>query len=334
MLSTLQTYVLTQAVACLGLAAILWLGLLPVLLGGLLVYFVIEFGSRMLSRFGVLPAMGRIIFSLLIALVTIGAFAAAVISSLSLVSGGQESLVVLLQRMADVVDAGRNHLPLWAQHYLPDGLQEMQQAISDWLRQNAGHFSAFGKDVGVFLTRVIIGMIIGGMIAMHPVQLKTDRPLARAVGDRVVRLSDAFRRVAFSQIRISAINTCLTAFFLLLVLPMFGVQLPLTKTMIVVTFIVGLLPIVGNLISNTMIFVIALSVSPVVAVGSLIVLIVMHKFEYFLNAHIIGTEIKAQAWELLLAMVVMEAAFGLTGLVAAPIYYAYLKDELLSQKLI
>ena len=34
------------------------------------------------------------------------------------------------------------------------------------------------------------------------------------------------------------------------------------------------------------------------------------------------------------AMLVMEAAFGLVGLVAAPIYYAYLKDELKAQKMI
>ena len=40
------------------------------------------------------------------------------------------------------------------------------------------------------------------------------------------------------------------------------------------------------------------------------------------------------AWELLLAMLVMEAAFGISGLIAAPIYYAYLKDELVSRKLI
>jgi predicted PurR-regulated permease PerM len=33
-------------------------------------------------------------------------------------------------------------------------------------------------------------------------------------------------------------------------------------------------------------------------------------------------------------MLVMEAAFGLPGLIAAPIYYAYLKDELSAQKLI
>jgi predicted PurR-regulated permease PerM len=42
----------------------------------------------------------------------------------------------------------------------------------------------------------------------------------------------------------------------------------------------------------------------------------------------VGSRISAQAWELLLAMLAMEAAFGLPGLVAAPIFYAYLKQEL------
>ena len=52
--------------------------------------------------------------------------------------------------------------------------------------------------------------------------------------------------------------------------------------------------------------------------------------EYFLNARIVGAQIAAKAWELLLAMLVMEAAFGLPGVIAAPVYYAYLKDELRS----
>jgi predicted PurR-regulated permease PerM len=54
----------------------------------------------------------------------------------------------------------------------------------------------------------------------------------------------------------------------------------------------------------------------------------IHKLEYFLNAEIVGNRIQAKSWELLLAMLVFEAAFGLEGLVAAPIYYAYIKTEL------
>jgi predicted PurR-regulated permease PerM len=61
---------------------------------------------------------------------------------------------------------------------------------------------------------------------------------------------------------------------------------------------------------------------------------VIHKLEYFLNARIVGAHIRASAWELLLAMLLMESAFGIVGLVAAPVYYAYLKDELVARGLI
>jgi predicted PurR-regulated permease PerM len=103
---------------------------------------------------------------------------------------------------------------------------------------------------------------------------------------------------------------------------------------VLVTFICGLLPVLGNLISNTIIFVIGLSVSLWVAVAALTFLILIHKLEYFLNARIIGTQIRARAWELLIAMLLMEAAFGIGGLIAAPIYYAYLKRELEAKALI
>ncbi len=96
----------------------------------------------------------------------------------------------------------------------------------------------------------------------------------------------------------------------------------------VLTFLFGLLPVIGNLISNTLVFASALSISLGVALGALLYLVIIHKFEYFLNARIVGGRINASSWEILIAMLVFEAAFGLIGVVAAPIYYAYLKSEL------
>jgi predicted PurR-regulated permease PerM len=61
---------------------------------------------------------------------------------------------------------------------------------------------------------------------------------------------------------------------------------------------------------------------------------VIHKLEYFLNARIIGSRIGSRAWELLAAMLAMEAAFGIAGVIAAPIYYAFVKDEMARQGLI
>ena len=144
----------------------------------------------------------------------------------------------------------------------------------------------------------------------------------------------AFRNVALSQLWISLLNTTFTAIYLLIGLHFFDVHLPLTKTMIAITFIVGLLPIIGNLTSNTIVVIVSLAHSPAVAVASLAFLVVIHKLEYFLGARIVGSRIKSQIWELLVAMMVMEALFGVPGLVAAPIFYAYLKSELLAAELI
>jgi predicted PurR-regulated permease PerM len=61
---------------------------------------------------------------------------------------------------------------------------------------------------------------------------------------------------------------------------------------------------------------------------------VIHKLEYFLNAKIIGSHINARAWELLAAMLVMESVFGMPGIIAAPVLYAYVKKELADRGLV
>jgi predicted PurR-regulated permease PerM len=182
---------------------------------------------------------------------------------------------------------------------------------------------------------LLIGMILGAMIALASARPVTrGGPLVQALIARCANLVDSFHDIVFAQVKISALNTLFTAIFLLVVLPLFGITLPLAKTLVAATFVVGLLPVIGNLISNTLIFIVGLSVSLGVAIAALAFLIVIHKLEYFLNARIVGTQIRARAWELLIAMLVMESAFGAAGLIAAPIYYAYLKRELTASKLI
>jgi predicted PurR-regulated permease PerM len=71
-----------------------------------------------------------------------------------------------------------------------------------------------------------------------------------------------------------------------------------------------------------------------VALASLAFLIAIHKLEYFTNARIVGGEVHARAWELLCAMLLMEAVFGIAGLIAAPVAYAWLKSEIKAKYLI
>ena len=70
------------------------------------------------------------------------------------------------------------------------------------------------------------------------------------------------------------------------------------------------------------------------ALLSLVYLIVIHKLEYFLNAKIIGSRIHSRAWELLVAILAMEAMFGVAGVIAAPIFYCFVKDELAARGLV
>ncbi|MFN3827171.1 MAG: AI-2E family transporter [Micavibrio sp.] len=329
-----RIYFGTQVMAVVGLLMVLWLGLLPALLAGLLVYQLIHFGALRLERLGVLREWGRLILLSILVMVVVALSTFGMIKFAASMTAGPESIVALIQKMADVVGAVRTYLPPSVIEMMPADTDAWQRKAADWLMGNAKQISVVGKDIGYFLVHVIIGMVIGGMIAMNPGLQENRRPLAVAIRERVIFLGSAFKRIVFSQVRISALNTALTAVYLAGILPLLGHPLPMTNIMIAVTFIVGLMPIIGNLISNTVIFLIALSVSPFAAISSLLYLVVIHKLEYFFNAKIIGGQIHAKAWELLIAMIVMEAAFGVAGLVAAPIYYAYLKDELTARKLI
>jgi predicted PurR-regulated permease PerM len=202
------------------------------------------------------------------------------------------------------------------------------------MQTHAGMLQQGGKNAARVFTHILIGMIIGAIIAVGAQKPMQRLPLSTAFVTRVTRFADAFRRIVFAQVKISAINAVFTGIFLLVLLPIFHDRLPLSKTLVLVTFIVGLLPVIGNLISNTIIVAVALSVSFPAACMSLVFLILIHKLEYFLNARIVGGQIEARAWELLVAMLVMEAAFGIQGVIAAPIFYAYIKRELIYLRLV
>jgi predicted PurR-regulated permease PerM len=324
-----RPYTLAAAIlAGLALALVLVLHLLPALLAGLLVFelvHVIEppLHSRFPDRRKTLVAVGLLAGA---AVLLVGAFTVGLILFLDSDVG---NIGALFAKMAEIIVNSRGTLPDWLANQIPADAATLRDLAMQWLHTNAATIQLAGAQTGRGLVYVLLGMIIGALVALHEaLPRQPHRNLASALIERAKRLGRSFRSVVFAQVRISALNTIFTAVYLVVILPLFGVHLPLTKTLIGLTFIVGLLPVIGNLISNTMIVIVSLSNSVHAAGGSLLFLVLIHKLEYFLNARIIGKHIEARAWELLAAMLVMEAAFGLAGLVAAPIYYAYLKDEL------
>jgi len=325
-------------IAAFSLIFIIKFNLLPALLSGLLVYELVhiitpfiarKFPSKKPSNRSKLWAVGILVVIIVSLLALAGAGLVAFFRS------DAGSLTVLLAKMAQIIEDSRKILPTWMVEHLPADAIAFKEQAATWLRTHADELQVVGKEAGRITAHILIGMIIGGMLAVRDaVVMDNFKPFARALACRGDFFGDAFRRVVFAQVRIAAINTTFTGIYLAVVLPLMGIHLPLVKTMIAITFVIGLIPVVGNLISNTMIVVVSLSQSLGVAIASLAYLIIIHKFEYFLNARIVGSQIRANAWELLIAMLCMEAAFGLAGIVAAPIYYAYIKSELRARNLV
>ncbi len=320
--------------AALALLLTLHLHLLPALLAGLLVYELVHLTAPLLERrLANLRARQTAVAFLAVAVVGIVVLGAVLVVGFFRSDSG--SLAALARKMAEILENSRHSLPDWLLGALPDSVEGIKSAIVQWLREHGAELQTAGREAGLAMAHILVGLVIGAMLALREVSAPhAAAPLAAALNERARHLAEAFRRIVFAQVRISAINAILTALYLALALPLFGINLPLTKTMIGLTFVIGLLPVVGNLVSNSVIVVVSLAHSPQVALASLVFLVLVHKFEYFLNARIVGSRISARSWELLLAMLVMEAAFGLPGVIAAPIYYACLKQELIDAGLV
>lgn len=331
--SVIQATSYVLAVAMLWL--VLQLHLLSALLAGLLVYELVQAATPLLgrripsdrARMVVVAVLGAVVVGLLVLLI-LGA-----ISFFRSELGNPGTL--WQQQLMPLVDKARQQLPAMLVNHLPDSVDDLRDGLVALASKHAATLQTAGKGAARVSVHILIGLVLGAIVALSRTRPAHQvGPLAAALGQRCQRLAGAFHDIVFAQLKISLVNTALTAVFLLGVLPLLGIHVPLAKTLVAVTFIVGLLPVIGNLLSNTAVTIAALSVSLGVGIAALGFLILVHKLEYFLNARIVGSQIHAAAWELLVAMLLLEAAFGLPGVIAAPIYYAYLKGELELQRLI
>jgi len=121
-----------------------------------------------------------------------------------------------------------------------------------------------------------------------------------------------FRRVMGGQVIIALINTFISS------IAIFGLGLPYPFLMMFVVFFCGLFPVIGNLISNTV-----LIINAFVSIGiwgsafCLALLIIIHKLEYFLNSKIIGGIVRLPMAVSLGALIFCEVLLGIPGLILA-----------------
>lgn len=241
----------------------------------------------------------------------------------------------LMRQMAAALEQLRGVVPAWLSPHLPVSVEAFRAAAAGWLRDHAAQVQMWGghavRGAGYALAGVVIGALLALWLPARAEGPAATAPLAQQLRRGFDRLLAAFTAVVFAQLRIATLNTALTAVYVLGVLPLLGSPLPMAGTLLAATFVASLVPVLGNLVSNTVIVVVSLTQSVAVAGLSLAWLVFIHKLEYFLNAHIVGARISARAWELLLAMILLEALFGLAGLVSAPVIYAQAKTRLIAR---
>ena len=191
-------------------------------------------------------------------------------------------------------------------------------------------------------TRELVLLILGIVVAMsvflgsevdldrdkHAIRRNVYSLTAEAVRERFALFYRSFTTVMGAQVLISAVNTTLTAIFVL------TAGLPNVAVILGVTFLCGMVPVIGNLVSNTVITAIAFTVSPKTALLALAFLVVIHKLEYFLNSKIIGDRIRNPVWMTLLGLIAGERLMGIPGMILAPVLLHYVRAEALQVEVV
>jgi len=262
------------------------------------------------------------------------------------VVAGIAAAAVFLTRLAvlalpNVADTSIPSASAWAQKRqieLPfTDFESLRQVVIDALGQEANYLrnvANFARSTTALLVFGVLGIVAAGSLFIktgldpyrgtHRVKNNLYSICCDEVSTRFRDFYRSFATVMGAQIMISFINTILTAIFL------FAVGLPHAPLLIAVTFLCGLVPIVGNLISNTIIVFVALTVSLKLAVGALVFLVAIHKLEYLLNSKIIGDRIRNPVWLTLIALIIGERLMGIPGLILAPVVLNYLRVEMLT----
>jgi predicted PurR-regulated permease PerM len=196
---------------------------------------------------------------------------------------------------------------------------------------NLGNFADFARGATTQFVYLVVGCLVAIGLFLNP-RLEQDNPsgalrhnlyslCCEEISQRFATFYRSFDMVMKAQLTISAIDTVLTGIF------MASMGLPHLVVAVGVTFLCGLIPVVGNLMSNTLVVALGFMVAPAKGLWALAFLVLIHQLEYVLNSKIIGTRIHTSVWLTLLALLLGERLMGITGMVLAPVVLHYIRIE-------
>ena len=299
-------------------AAVLFLHLGPVLLAGLFSYLILDVTYKFLTR--AMPRWRARWLALLVFLVSGWGISWAFTTFL------RDAFSTLPEIAADAIP---KFVALMGNYGLQPPFadsHELKQLAVNFVRDNAEFITRASGVVTIRLFQLLIGIVIAVLCFFcepdHKYGANVYDALRREVDARIAAFMLSFERVFGAQLAISLVNTTLTAVFLL------TMGFPYTAFLVPATFILGMLPIIGNILSNTLIVGTGLTVSSRHAAFALLFLVLIHKGEYFLNSRIVGSRIQSPMWQTLLVILAGEALLGIPGMILGPALLHYVRVEL------
>lgn len=207
-----------------------------------------------------------------------------------------------------------------------ENVREFRQVVLEALKENAQSLTKTGG----LLTKGFFQVAVGIFTAIlcfggGPTGEEKNNLYAQVAGDfaeRIRLFMNGFEKVFGSQFLISVVNTTLTAAYLLLM------NLPYVYFLCLTTFLLGMLPIIGTLLSSALIVAAGLILSPQTAIVSLGYLIVIHKLQIIIYSHVIGFSTNMPIWQVLIGVLLGEAVMGIPGIILAPALMYYVREEL------
>jgi len=213
-------------------------------------------------------------------------------------------------------------------------LDTLKEQTFEFARSQASHlgsFADFARGATTQFVYLFVGCLVAIGLFLDP-RLELDAPTGahrnnlytlccEEISRRFATFYSSFTMVMNAQITIATITTVLTAIFVVCM------GLPHLVVAIGLTFLCGFLPVIGNLLSNTLVVALGFMVSPTKGLWALVFLVLVHKLEYFLNSKIIGSKIHTSIWLTLLALLLGERLMGITGMVLAPVVLHYIRIE-------
>lgn len=207
-----------------------------------------------------------------------------------------------------------------------DNVRQLRDVIVTAIRENA---QSVTHTSGLLTSDFF--QIVGGIFIVLLQFLVSDKPptghnlfdaLRVEYAARIMIFMSNFEAIFSAQLLICIFHSIVTALFLLIA------EIPYVRFLTLTSFVLGMLPIIGPLISNSLIIATALIFSTKLALIALIFLLVMQQAQHIIFSHLVGTHMSLPLWQVLLAILLGEAVFGVAGIVLAPAILGYIKEEL------